>query len=1195
MGKNGRKGDKKEHKERVQQRREQRLQEADTAREDDLPQSRRAIVEGFYVGDRVWLDEGNQFRRCILSKEADEEGIAFVVDVDLDPSGNEQRVAADRLRRDPWPWVLEFGVGDRVVFYNDAAQDPRWMPATVVRTMILDGRVPGRASEDAYQVELEDGELVSVAEEFRPLKHLESFRFAVGEKVLFHYSSAMGVKNMRASETWMEGEVVRVDILNRSDFYAVYEVHYHDRGRLQVCYIEEDADDLIAGACTTPRQRLLDAIDHGCRYEHLDSLVNSSGLDVGGFVELVYDHAVKHASYDGLSWLQKNSEVNLFHFGRTDHLFGRLFQSPKAFRFIKRAAQLEGLNGVSRQGRINLIGYGIEPGLVNHPFGDQEVSSLRSLIQRGDMKAMVHLFSFGKGLGWSLHHAVSSSALDGRSLVSFAMSTGNYAAAKLVEEAFRSSQLASLASSLRYGLRSNSLDAPSLEMLVQPTLAKPFVRFCVRSEDHHAFNASIFELTHRLSCEGSLSALRWLIEADQSLLNSTPQRHICPFENQDEFIQPELFIKCDRKYPKLNLVEAAAIGGRTSTLDVETKSDIEWYTKDILENGRHQPSFDSFLARLEQHHQSNNYGYEKEAILEYKIVLLKDAESLAKQLEVLNYLVNCKGLEPPSALSVLRWRRCGVLRWLVSIGAVDLSAKASTRSNLVRETKGIGFLGGRRMPPELSVGGFLCLAAVECDDLQSLTWLLDEQEVPMASARCYGWNLAHACAHFGRSEIALCLLQRADWRELLQEPCRRKPMEAMFPVHIAVSKGFVFVADLLLDAGCPSIDRDGKSLESYTEQSKLPFVREWGKEKVKSSALDSDVKKLLQLVSAGEFESERVKKHLVDSGCLDFTRWEEAQCSDATVPGPCGQRYNQLVVECCKHADSDFVSWLCSQLPPASHDDPWHWSQWLLFWGLDPYDPHAWSENDWAQLLPSGDLLLAHWVDLTWAPKKAGAAGRRSRTADPRAAWIGQNLGLDARLSEALDHHKQKSLRILFCKDLRLAAERTIRRFLSRGESSSSVSEIIGIIQEVTLHLASIEGQDQGSYFAQHCAVDAHGRLSMETYIYGSRNDKTFPLKRFLPFVSATGFDQSRLWVILAMEGYDELIRFCRERSHNWSASIEIRMTRIAAYLGLESTVDYFLRLNGGFFHRIVSSIELLSWELLKLGVLVASLSISMH
>lgn len=346
MGKKSRKTGKKkkEHKDRVQQRQQQRYETADNNHADDddaedgLPPERQAILESFYVGDRVWLNEGREYRRCVLVSDADDDGMAVVVDVELDPSShNQQRVAVDCLRHDPWPWVLEFDIGDRVVIFLN--ESPRWTPATVVRTLVINAH-----ADFAYRCELDDGSgLVLVHDEWAPVPHLDSFRFAPGDKVLFYYAKALGIKNHRPTlgSDWVQGEVVRVDILHRSDFYAVYEVRYPDRGRQLTCYIQADTDDCIAALDATPRQRFLDAVEQGCPMAHLDYLVQSSGLSVEGFMELVFHKAVEHASYDGLLWLQERAAVNLFEIEdqASKPLFLRLCQSPKAYRFFRRATE----------------------------------------------------------------------------------------------------------------------------------------------------------------------------------------------------------------------------------------------------------------------------------------------------------------------------------------------------------------------------------------------------------------------------------------------------------------------------------------------------------------------------------------------------------------------------------------------------------------------------------------------------------------------------------------------------------------------------------------------------------------------------------------------------------------------------------------------------------------------------------------
>jgi hypothetical protein len=156
---------------------------------------------------------------------------------------------------------------------------------------------------------------------------------------------------------------------------------------------------------------------------------------------------------------------------------------------------------------------------------------------------------------------------------------------------------------------------------------------------------------------------------------------------------------------------------------------------------------DSFVAFLSDRlsHSDGNYSFQ--ALLEFKLKLLQDGEGLSGRRQVLDYLVKEHAQDPPSTLDAIRWRQCWVLRWLADEGLLNLLGKACDEPHFVAMANQLVFLGSPRIPTSMSVGAFLCFAAVEFDDLQSLLWLLEDKKVPMEEIRCDGCNLAHTPVH----------------------------------------------------------------------------------------------------------------------------------------------------------------------------------------------------------------------------------------------------------------------------------------------------------------------------------------------------------------------------------------------------------------------------------------------------------------
>jgi hypothetical protein len=190
--------------------------------------------------------------------------------------------------------------------------------------------------------------------------------------------------------------------------------------------------------------------------------------------------------------------------------------------------------------------------------------------------------------------------------------------------------------------------------------------------------------------------------------------------------------------------------------------------------------------------------------LEYKVSLLRGDESLEDRLQLLRFLVSdVAGLAPPSAVDAVRWRKCGVLRWLVAESFTRLEALAVSDMRISHRLKYVTLLGKSTIPSSMTVGEFLMFVAVEFDDLQTVQWLVEECGSRAVEVRCNGWNVMHACAHFGRTEIVLWFLSQDALVPLLLEPCNRKPADKLFAVQLAVQQGFVFLADQFLQAGCP--------------------------------------------------------------------------------------------------------------------------------------------------------------------------------------------------------------------------------------------------------------------------------------------------------------------------------------------------------------------------------------------------------
>jgi hypothetical protein len=96
-------------------------------------------------------------------------------------------------------------------------------------------------------------------------------------------------------------------VLNNHD-YAYYEVNVEGGGK---GYTTKDTDENMASLKNSPRERLFDAIEQDCSYEHIDYLFTNAGIDVTIFHDVVVSQAIKYASTNGLSWLQGKVGLDL--------------------------------------------------------------------------------------------------------------------------------------------------------------------------------------------------------------------------------------------------------------------------------------------------------------------------------------------------------------------------------------------------------------------------------------------------------------------------------------------------------------------------------------------------------------------------------------------------------------------------------------------------------------------------------------------------------------------------------------------------------------------------------------------------------------------------------------------------------------------------------------------------------------------
>lgn len=250
----------------------------------------------------------------------------------------------------------------------------------------------------------------------------------------------------------------------------------------------------------------------------------------------------------------------------------------------------------------------------------------------------------------------------------------------------------------------------------------------------------------------------------------------------------------------------------------------------------------------------------------------------------------------------------------------------------------------------MSLGSFLCFAAVEYDDLFSLQWLCKTHGYPLEY--CQGMNVLHVAALFGRIEILGWFHQSDDkvWNHLAGQICKNKEFDGAYLVHIAAGQGHLNVAEMLLEFECNQLDVNGKSPEDYGKKAPCmkslaldrdyEFVHDWTCKQSVDSKLEKDVHELLNLLQDRK-PGRLLKDHIINSACLDIEAWIHSGCYSCDKPSLNGLTYATIVDKCLSSGDIAFVEWLVMK----------------IHMGTDIYHESFWGGERHAGRLKQGDLL----------------------------------------------------------------------------------------------------------------------------------------------------------------------------------------------------------------------------------------------
>ena len=424
---------------------------------------------------------------------------------------------------------------------------------------------------------------------------------------------------------------------------------------------------------------------------------------------------------------------------------------------------------------------------------------------------------------------------------------------------------------------------------------RKFIQLCQDVGDHHQARMGMNIFLYFIQ-QGFVKLFQMFFEDNRErFINFTYHAH--SRVNQQEYIQPELSTFHD-SYPHLDegvdIISATIIGGSghvPSRLNRDEKgikrkkeyfNMLSDYADTCISRDHSSNGPCSWLAYLKER---CGGGSDFKSLVKYKISLLEDDESLSGRLDILNYLINdtktkATYINNPLkyVMTAIRFRQCGMLRWLIENNHLDLDeevSKCSIPNITTAHIEEFHFAPTSSM----TVGEFLCLVCVEWDDLYSFQWLHEQCSDPIGLNN--GFNLLHLSAFLGRIEIVAWLYTTHQWDALVNEVSERKPYTNCKALHIAAGESHILIVELLLKFGCDEEELvDGRTLHDFALSSGHVFVQEWVKKREtnwemisKPSELELNVQQLLHLLSTKDTPIEDIKRHIIYTKCLHIKSW----------------------------------------------------------------------------------------------------------------------------------------------------------------------------------------------------------------------------------------------------------------------------------------------------------------------------------
>lgn len=825
--------------------------------------------------------------------------------------------------------------------------------------------------------------------------------------------------------------------------------------------------------------------------------------------------------------------------------------------------------------------------IMRWKFGKSEVSMveeenkngqtwLEILVSRGNIKAVDACLSPKNGLAWKMiSHGITDYEIE--SLWECVINSKNVHIIAILKEFIKLKD-----GKRMYDLLINDRDQTEEALLANEELAsikdssenrKKFIQLCQDVGAHHQARMRRNIFLHFIQ-RGFVKLFRMFFEDNRErFINFTYQAY--SRVNQQEYIQPELSTFHDT-YPHLNegvdIISTTIIGGSGHVPSrgfdrgeegIERKKEyfnmLSNYADKCIASPDHPSDGPcSWLAYLKERCGISDL----KSLVEYKISLLEDDESLPGRLDILNYLINDNKTKATTnnplkyVMTAIRFRQCGMLRWLIENNHFDLDEKVQSIEMMVYADK-FHFI----PTPSMTTVEFLCLACVEWDDLYSLQWLHEQCSDPIRLTS--GFNLLHLSAFLGRIEIVAWLYTTHQWDALVNEVSEREPYSNCKALHIAAGEAHVLIVDLLIKFGCDEEELvDGRTLHDFALSSGHVFVQEWVKKREtnwemmsKPSELELNVQQLLHLLSTKDTPIEDIKRHIIDTKCLHIDSWGYGSKYDTM--SSFGTSFGEVVNECCKRNNFEFVEWLCVRMVfwPSGYS-------YLNFWSKSNdhvEEPKRHGHDELMALSKNMGL-----VNLTNILSK-NSWTKSISCIDPLASNLFSLSALkdDKLLSQIQSNLFYANAMSTLCG----VAHDQISSLLRNGGSVEDINQLIGEYKDIRLYLED-EGYLSKDLVEEWYCIEKIAKkmvLSMEGHNYSNdyiridytRNDH--PLNQTNFSDGKCLHDLCSVHIMIAMEGYSELVQFCKKNFYGWTNEMEFDVVLVAAYYGHHDIVDMFL------------------------------------